>query len=328
MKILFVDILYDYGDKSRGLNQIGQLGFKNSFEQLGHEVEEFYYDDLIADLPRLNSTLLEKAQVVQPDLIFFMLFRNQIFIETLNQLKSQFTTMNWFGDDTWRFDSFTRKYAPHFSWCLTTDKFSIPSYRKLGVSNVIPTQWASVPPPSSEFLEIPYERDISFVGQKHPYRSWFVEKLRKQGWKVDCFGYGWENGLLSLGDVQKVYCSSKINLNLSNSAEWDLRYLISNPKALAYVLKSPKNMSQVKARNFEINCMGGFQLTDYVPTLEDYLDIGKEISCFRNVDEAIQQVKYFLNQDEEREEVRKRAWRNALNQHQYLHRLEKVFKEI
>ena len=328
MKILFVDILYDYGDKSRGLNQIGQLGFKDSFIRLGHEVEEFYYDELQSDLPRLNKELLEKADQVKPDLVFFMLFRDQFFPETLDQLKSKYTTINWFGDDTWRFDSFTSKYAPHFSWSITTDRFSIPKYNKLGVTQVVSSQWASIPAVHDEFLNIPYQRDVSFIGQKHPYRSWFVNQLRKQGWKVDCYGFGWENGLLSLEDMQKVFCSSRINLNLSNSTEWDIRYLMSHPKALAYALKSPKNMSQIKARNFEINLMGGFQLTDYVPTLEDYLEIGKEVVCFRNVGEAIQLTEFYLSQDELREQIRKTAWERARDRHTYYHRLKKVLEEI
>lgn len=328
MKILFVDILYDYGDKKRGLNQIGQMGFKDSFLKLGHQVEEFYYDDLQDNLKTLNQKLLDKAEEVSPDLVFFMLFRDQFFPETLDILKSKYTTINWFGDDTWRFDSFTSKYAPHFSWSITTDKFSIPKYTRLGVKNVISSQWASIPPVHSEFLQIPYERDISFIGQKHPFRSWFVNQLKKNGWKVDCFGYGWDNGLLSLEDMQKVFCSSKINLNLSNSTEWDLRYLASHPKALAYALKSPKNMSQIKARNFEINVMGGLQMTDYVPTLEDYLSIGKEVICFRNVDEAIQLADYYLKQDDVREDLRRNSWEKAKDQHTYYHRLEQILKEI
>ncbi|MCB0407402.1 MAG: glycosyltransferase [Bdellovibrionales bacterium] len=328
MKILFVDILYDYGDSNRGLNQIGQLGFKSSFEKLGHEVVPFYYDHLQVDLENLNTNLLQQADQEKPDLIFFMLFRDQFFPETLEKLKKKFKTVNWFGDDTWRFDSFTKKYAPHFSWSITTDKFSIPKYHGLGVKSVIYSQWASISAPASEFLNLSYDRDISFIGQNHPYRTWFIAQLKKKGWKVDCFGYGWENGILSLEDMQKVFCSSKINLNLSNSTEWDLRYLISHPKALAYALKSPKNMSQIKARNFEINCLGGFQLTDYVPSLEDYLQIGKEVICFRNLNEAIQLIDYYLAQDKEREAIRKFAWENAKENHTYLSRLKKVLEEI
>ena len=47
VKVLFVDMQYDYGEKSRGLNSIGILGFKKAFENLGHETVPFYYDDYL-----------------------------------------------------------------------------------------------------------------------------------------------------------------------------------------------------------------------------------------------------------------------------------------
>jgi spore maturation protein CgeB len=34
MKILYVDLKYDYGVKSRGINHIGQDGFLKSFKKL------------------------------------------------------------------------------------------------------------------------------------------------------------------------------------------------------------------------------------------------------------------------------------------------------
>ena len=61
MKVLFVDIEYDYGIKSRGLNTIGQDGFKASLERLGHEVIPFYYDDYLNNTKPLQDLLLKKA---------------------------------------------------------------------------------------------------------------------------------------------------------------------------------------------------------------------------------------------------------------------------
>ena len=120
MEVLYVDLEYDYGIKSRGINSIGQDGFKSSFLRLGHNVDSFYYDDYLDDLKSLQKDLCDYADKVKPDLIFFCLFRDQFSFKTLNYLKSRYTTINWFGDDQWRFNSFTRHYAPCFSWCVTT----------------------------------------------------------------------------------------------------------------------------------------------------------------------------------------------------------------
>ena len=104
-----VDLEYDYGQIARGKNNIGQLGFKASFENLGHEVFPFYYDAYIeAQSAKLQTELIAYAEKVNPDLIFFGLFRDQFSFETLDLLKSKYRTLNWFGDDTWRFDNFTK----------------------------------------------------------------------------------------------------------------------------------------------------------------------------------------------------------------------------
>ena len=136
MKILYVDLQWDYGKKERGSNQIGEIGFHQVFTNLGHNVSCFYYDDYLVNPVNLQWDLLKAAADYQPDLIFFCLYTDQFKFETLDQLKSKYKTMNWFGDDQWRFDGFTAKYAPHFTYCITTDLFSAKKYKDIGVKNV------------------------------------------------------------------------------------------------------------------------------------------------------------------------------------------------
>uniref|UniRef100_UPI0040486DE0 hypothetical protein n=1 Tax=Aliarcobacter sp. TaxID=2321116 RepID=UPI0040486DE0 len=181
MKILYVDLQYDYGKKERGLNIIGQDGFKNSFLKLGYTVECFYYDDYLSNLELLQKDLKIFADEIKPDLIFFCLFQEQFHITTLEYLKSKYITINWFGDDTWRFDNFTYKYANSFSYCITTDKFSISKYLALGQTNVIYSQWAAV---NNHKIE-EFKYDVSFIGGFHPYRKWFIDTLKKRGIKIE-----------------------------------------------------------------------------------------------------------------------------------------------
>jgi spore maturation protein CgeB len=328
MKILFVDLEFDYGDQKRGINTIGQLGFHKSLQKLGHSVSTFYYDYYLkGNLKKLQVDLKEKADQVQPDLIFFILFRDQFEIETLEYLKSKYKTMNWFGDDTWRFDSFTQKYAPHFTYCVTTDKFALPKYRKLGVQNVVWAQWAAIDD-DREVMNLPYQFEVTFIGAKNPYRQYLINYFKNHGIKVECFGNGWPNGMISNDKMINVFNTSKINLNLSNSASWDLRYLLKNPKNILHSFHTKKQFSQTKARNFEINFYNGFQLADYVPSLEDYYHIGKEIACYTNPDEAILLMVYYLENDEERERIKLSGFKKARECYSYTHQLKKVFEEF
>ena len=47
-------------------------------------------------------------------------------------------TVNWFTDDHWRFDRFSRHFAPAFDWSVTTDRDSLPKYEAIGYDGVDP----------------------------------------------------------------------------------------------------------------------------------------------------------------------------------------------
>jgi spore maturation protein CgeB len=327
MKIMFVDLQYDYGVKARGCNYIGEDGFRKSMVRLGHDVLPFYYDEYLdpSRYDDLQRSLMDYADAVRPDLVFFILFENQFALSTLDYLKSRYTTMNWFCDDQWRFDGFTKIYAPHFSLCVTTDKYSVAKYRKIGQNNVIISQWAAIdehhPPEFSG-----YEFDVVFVGGIHPYRAWFVDTLGKRGIKIKTFGHGWKNGSVAPGEMARLFRHSKISLNLSNSLCYDVRYVLSSMKRIRNHLRSNKGFSQIKARNFEIPFFGGFQLAEYVPGLDDYFDFGSEIICYKDIDEAEMLIRYYLEEEEQREEIRLNGQRKAAGAHGYYHRLRDVFE--
>jgi len=329
MKILFVDLQYDYGIKARGLNYIGEDGFRKTLVKLHHDVETFYYDEYLNPhrLADLQRDLIACADRVRSELIFFILFEGQFSIDTLERLKSKYTTVNWFCDDQWRFESFTCIYAPHFTYCITTDKYSVLKYHDVGQRNVIVSQWAAIDEhPLPEFKG--YRYDVSFVGGVHPFRIWFIEQLKKRGINVEAFGHGWPNGSVSAERMNDIFRSSKINLNLSNSKSHDIRFVFSSFKTLKRYFRQGKDVSQIKARNFEIPFFGGLQLTEYVPGLDDHFAIGKEVICYKDLDEAELLIKYYLRHDEEREKVRQQGHLTALRSHGYAHRLQKVLEEI
>ena len=326
-RILFVDFQYNYGIKERGLHLIGEHGFKRAFLNLGFEVENFYFDDYLDRIPQLQKDLIQKTTELKPDYVFFQLFEDQFLPTTLDHLKSITKTINWFGDDTWRFDNFSSKYAPHFSYVVTTDKFAVPKYKKMGVNHVIESQWAAMESETHSF-DGKYKYDVSFVGQCDPFRKWFVRQLNKFGLEVACFGHGWDDSHLSGEEMAELFVRSKINLNLGNSVCYDVRFLSQSLIGTLKTLRGKKNKSQIKARNFEINWGGGFQLTDWVPSLNDYYVIGKEIDCYSTPAEAADLIKYYLENDAEREKIKDAGVVRARSEHSYTHRLEKVFQQI
>ena len=323
-KILYVGSHYEYSKKENG-EGINKKGFYNNFVDLGFEVFPVFYDEKHDDL---HQEIIKIAHKIKPDLVFFILQNDQIQKETLKTLKNKgFFLVNWFGDDQWRFDDFSKNYANYFDACMTTDKFSLEKYKAIGQNNIIRSQWASLES-NIEYKNVKYSFDVSFIGGLNPYRKWFVNELVKRGIKVNCFGSGWDNGRVSYEDMEKIFATSKINLNISNSIQYDIRYLISNPRNLLNTYRNTKNKSQTKARIFEIPVQGGFELTEYVPSLEDYFDIGKEIACYRDIDEAELLINYYLTHEKERESIKTAGVQKARLEHTFKNRIVEFVKEL
>lgn len=328
-KVLTVLMHWEYCDRSRGLAG-EKTCFHDNIAALVDSAEGFWYDEYVSNPVLLAEKLLEAAQRFQPDLIFFNPFTNQLTPETLDMLRARWPTCAWFGDDTWRFRDFSSKLAPHFTHVLTTDAFCVAKYRDLGITPIL-TQWAAQPYSKPKDPLAPrgdYQYDVSFVGAYNQVRGWFVKTLAKAGIKVECFGQGWPNGKVSFEDVERIFRRSRINLNLSNSVNRDLRFVFGGLMNFARYVRSAKTAEQIKARNFEIPLAGGFQLTNYVAGLERYLRIGEEVAVYSSPEECAQQVAYYLANEQERLAIATAGCTRSAAEHTYRHRFEDIFREI
>ncbi|MCK4735418.1 MAG: glycosyltransferase [Methanophagales archaeon] len=325
MKIVPVFLRYDYGITSRG-DSLEYDGFYPALKQITGEVYPFWYDEYLTKKDELQKRVIKFVDDVSPDIVFFILMKDEFSFETFDYLKNKYTTINWFCDDQWRFESFTRYYAPHFTYSVTTDKFALSKCRKIGYKNVRFSQWASFGfAENIDFEAIKYKYGVSFVGGRSGYRQWIIKELLKRGIKVECFGAGWENGRVSFEEMAEIFKTSKINLNISNSASCDVRYIFSSVKSLYEFVRTNKRIEQIKARNFEIPAFGGFQLTNYVPFLEDYFEIGREAAVYTSIEDLVLQINYYLGNEEERREIMINGYKRAINEHTYLNRLKEVF---
>lgn len=328
MKVLCACLKYDYGIEERGIS-LERQSILPSFEKCGVKVENFWLEDhgFPSEIDQLQTQLIAEADNYSPDLIFFMLMKDEIRLETIDKLNIKYKTVNWFCDDQWRFDIYSKFVAKHLSYVLTVDKFSISKYHKCGVNNVNLVQWAPVSV-DTEYCENPdYLYDISFVGSKNPTREWTINKLKERGLNVVCFGSGWKNGRVSYVEMRDIFHRSKINLNLSNSVPKDISYYLyvfkliivsifclnrnkikAGLKSVKQLFSGAKMVEQLKARMFEIPGFCGFMLSQYSLGLDDYYSIGSEVAIFSNIDELEIQIKYYLCESETREKLRRASY--------------------
>ncbi|MEN8907404.1 MAG: glycosyltransferase, partial [Clostridiales bacterium] len=233
-----------------------------------------------------------------------------------------------FCDDQWRFDTFTKYLAPKLTYSITTDKYSLTKYESLGYKNVILSQWGALEYDQNiNFSDIKYKYEISFVGGRNSTREWIINHLKRKGIKVECFGKGWENGRISYEDMRQIFLQSKINLNLSNSISTDIRYLTSSIKNCVNFFRYQKRIEQIKARNFEIPCFGGFQLTNYVPGIEEHYVIGDEVAVYSSVDDLCLQLDFYLKNDLIRQKIAVNGYERSQN-YTYTERIKEVLGKV
>lgn len=329
MRILYVAMAHDYGDPTRGPS-FEETNFRSALEGIGHEVIPFDFmeRETAVGRERMNQELVAKAEETKPDLSFFFLFTNEISPSTIESVGrcTGAPTVNWFADDHWRFESFTRHYAPSFDWSVTTHHESLAKYRAIGYERAILSQWACNRYAYGKTAD-GLEHDVTFVGQPYGDRAALVAHLASAGYEVECWGYGWPAGRLEHDQMVRVFGSSRINLNLSN-AYTPVRSLRARVGGWVRGIGEIPRTSQIKGRTFEVPGSGGFLLTERVPHLEDYFEIGSEIAVFWTADELVEQVGWWLEHPQERAAAAEAGYRRVLAEHTYDHRFAEIFARV
>lgn len=334
MRILFAGLKYDYGIPERGYS-FEYYNFYDSLVGMGHETELFDFYTLYRQngSEQMTAMLRRRVEEWKPDLVFFFLYGNEFDPRGLKAIRTETNavTFNWFADDHWRFDTFSRHWADCFSFVSTTDAACVDRYRAQGYDRVLLTQWAANPrwykKGNGEFRD-----DVSFVGQAHGNRPEIIRALRRKGISVTVRGTGWKLtrwhhyarrlGLLSdrryesmvnatrisQEEMIATFQTSRINLNLSASSQ-----MAEN---------------QIKGRNFEIPACGGFQLSGKADRIEEFFLPDREIVLYASTGELVEKVVWYLEHEERRREVAAAGYERTMREHTYEQRFRELFRAM
>ena len=327
MKILIVCMQYEYNNISRGFSY-EYYNFYCSLKNLGHEVFLFDYmaEVEIHGKDKMNNKLFDFVKKLKPDLSLFSLYTDQFYPKTIKALSQYTRTLSFFHDDTWR-EEFSVFWSGHFNFFTTSDADGKRKYEAKKIFNSVYFPFGC----NENFykkIETIKKYDVSFVGAWHPYRDWIIGRVRKLGFSVKVAGYGWPEGTIKIEQMVSLFNESRINLNLSNSASWDARYLLSSPRALINLIRSPKCSEQIKARHFEINGCGAFQLSYYVNGLERNYEIGKEIAVYLNPDDLLKKITDYLADESLRRSISEAGYKKTLAEHTFKKRFDIIFERI
>ncbi len=328
MHVLYIAMRNEYGDASRGLS-FEEMNFRSSLEGMGHELTTFDFMERTQreGTAHMRSELISLAAELRPDLAFFILFTDQLDTKTIEAVGREggCPTVNWFADDHWRFDDFTRHLAPAFDLAVTTDEDSLPKYRQLADTRVHLSQWACNRYAYSRVTS-ELRHGVTFIGQPHGDRRQTVAMLTDGGLGVECWGFGWPSGPIEHAQMVEVFASSRVNLNLSNSSE--VPGLKARLRRVLHFNPPAPRPPQIKGRNFEVPGCGGFLLTERVPHLERYFDLDREVAVFDGAGDLAEKIRYWLEHERERQQVADAGYRRVLAEHTYDHRFAAIFEEL
>lgn len=107
-------------------------------------------------------------------------------------------------------------------------------------------------------------------------------------------------------DMNKIFYLSRINLNIT----------------------LPSIETGLPQRILDIMGSGGFVLTNYQQEIEDYFIIGKEIEVFRDLDELMEKVAYYLSHEKERLQIAMNGYQKVRECFSYTHQLQYILNTV
>jgi spore maturation protein CgeB len=158
-----------------------------------------------------------------------------------------------------------------------------------------------------------FECDIFTYGNLYYYRQALLEpllkyKLRVYGhrpaWLVDRIGDSFVDRAVYEEEKCKAVAGAKITLNSLHFGE----------------------IQGLNARTFEVAGCGGFQLSSYSPAVHEHFNVGKEIEVFKDRNELLEKVDYYLGHPEKALAIAAAGYKRARAEHTYEQRLNKIME--
>ncbi|WP_016730039.1 CgeB family protein [Saccharolobus islandicus] len=299
-------------------NYNAEYFFIKAFKELGHEVNfiDQYTGVRRKTLIRLLTTRLSLFRKIlnnipinritdfgNSDII--LIFKGELLTENTLKILSNYNTY-LFYPDTFRFKLILKKRLQYFDGVIVTTPHKT-FYERLGAKRVISTWWACDPEIHRPLKENKIY-DVSFIGTFYPNRWLTLRKVKKKPHIFGNFWYlkaGFHHPPVYGEEYIKTINQTKVNLNIHHPT--DLRAEAPN------------------MRVFEIAGCSGFILTERISTLES---IFKNIEMYSNLDELNEKIEYYVEDDKVREEIGYNLRQQCVSRHTYIHRVEKILKEI
>lgn len=205
------------------------------------------------------------------------------------------------GDDNYR--QWARKFDLNITNCLAATDW----YHTCGCPCLYSPSGVHLTPDLTMPASADFKYDFSFLGSKKPERVVVIGELKRAGLKINLFGAGWPNSQW-VDNPNAVFRSTQINLGIG----------FASPSL---------TLTTVKGRDFECPGVGACYLTTYNWELAFHYELGKEVLCYRSLEELIEIYAYYHKRPEECLKIAQAAWRRSVAEHTWEKRFRKIFRQ-
>jgi hypothetical protein len=322
-------------------------GFKNAFEDLGHEFHPYTSDDNLERLlEQINPDIFmtQTHFYYQKDLDFKILQKHRdkgmkVFVKIdfwdtpisgnrINEAKSlkddtktiQLIQDGIYGDAFYYVTEQGDKRMDGFSKTTGYEYYTIP----LAVDSIT----LKNPEKKDHF-----KADISFIGtylaQKRDYFNEYVFPLKKN-YNLKLYGQDWTKLDRSLGFVQKIgqYFNiptiksiRKPKLKLEDEGSIYASSTISINVHEDYQREFGGDCNE---RTFKIPFCNGFEITDDIACIHKYFKVGEEIIVAENKQDWFDKINYYIQNPDKRLEIIKKGKARVAKDHTYHNRVKDI----
>jgi spore maturation protein CgeB len=299
------------------------------------------------------------------DLAFFYLMEGMFDPGAIDEIRRLgVITTNFSCNNTHQF-YLVADISKHFDVNLYSEKEVKAKFGAIGVNAV---WWPMASNPKYFHpVNLPRTIQASFVGANYALRARFIHYLLKKGVDVQVFGPGWAGNMRKplrsnvkrsvLGLRSLLANSLETRSNASAAlAEYDFNRMvsctypdnlhgpISDDELISLYSRSHISLgflevydahdpnapvkSHLHLREFEAPMCGALYVTGYLDELTELFEPDKEVVIYRNHEELVSKVRYYLDCTAEAEKVRRAGRERALRDHTYHKRFEQLFSVI
>tara|TARA_R100000306_G_scaffold140_1_gene285 strand:+ start:3898 stop:4875 length:978 start_codon:yes stop_codon:yes gene_type:complete len=270
---------------------------------------------------RKNKKLLAEVLTLKPDLVIVVYRHIHPFV--VKEIKNKGIKIIHINPDALTTFQNQQLFVESYDAYFTKDPYIVRFMGEKLQLNAFLYQEAFNPrvhkKPKGDLMKLEEEVNIDVLcfGNLYPYRNRMLRLLKGNGIDLKTFGR------------KAKFFDPYLNSNFQNRGIYgEEKSKILNGSKIVFNNFHYAEIESVNNKFFEINGAGAFQICDYKPILHELLPIDPKKVSFNTIEEAVNLIKHYLNEPEERLEIREVIQEHFLKTFTYSQMLKEIFRKI